>query len=168
VQVDYDPSVISYEELLELFWSGHDPTQVSFSRQYANIVFYHNEEQERLGRATAEREADRRGKTVRTAMQPIGTFYLAEDYHQKYYLRQNQAIWPEIAAYYGQDDEGLVASTAAARLNGYLGGHGRLDQFDAIANELGLSDEGQATIRAILERQAHRLGLDMGMSALGF
>ena len=150
VQIDYDPAVISYEELLEVFWAAHNPTQRNYSRQYANVLFYHTEDQERLARDSADRMAEALGSEVRTELLPAGTFYLAEDYHQKYYVRNNQALWPEIARYYEGDDAGLVASTVAARLNCYLGGHGQIAEFEAIADEMGLSEEGLAHVRRLL------------------
>ena len=52
VQIEYDPSRISYQELLDVFWGGHNPTQPAWSRQYASIVFYHDEEQKRLAEAS--------------------------------------------------------------------------------------------------------------------
>lgn len=110
-----------------------------------------------MARESAERVAALLGAEMRTELRPTGTFYLAEDYHQKYYLRNSQALWPEMARYYGEDDAGLVASTAAARLNGYLGGHGEAEAFEAIADELGLSEAGLAHVRGLLEDRS-RLG----------
>ena len=150
VQIDYDPTVISYEELLEVFWGAHNPTQRNYSRQYAHVLFFHNDEQERLARASADRMAEALGSDVRTELRPAETFYLAEDYHQKYYVRNSQALWPEVARTYGGDEAGLVASTMAARLNGYLGGYGQLEEFEAIADEMGLSEEGLAHVRRLL------------------
>jgi len=150
VQIDYDPAVISYEELLEVFWGAHNPAQHNYSRQYAHVLFYHDEEQERLARASAERVAESLGSEVQTELRPADTFYLAEAYHQKYYVRNSQALWPEVARSYAGDDAGLVASTVAARLNGYLGGYGSLAEFEAIADEMALSEEGLAQVRKLL------------------
>lgn len=150
VQIDYDPAIIAYEELLDVFWEAHDPAQRSYSQQYAAILFYHNEEQERLARASADRIATDLGAEMHTALRPAETFHLAEGYHQKYYLRSSQVLWPEIARTYGKDEAGLVASTVAARLNGYLGGYGSFAEFEAIADELGLSPEGLAYVRELL------------------
>ncbi len=149
VQIEYDPAVISYEELLEVFWGAHNPTQRNYSRQYAHVLFFHNAEQERLARESAARIAESLGSEVHTELRPAETFYLAEAYHQKYYLRNSQALWPEIVRAYGGDDAGLVASTVAARLNGYLGGHGSLAEFEAIADEMGLSEEGLEQVRRL-------------------
>lgn len=92
VQVEYDPSVISYRELLDYFWRLHDPTQLNrqgpdIGTQYRTALFYHNEEQ----RTTAEKskeDFDRSGvfrtKAV-TEIKPAGKFYDAEEYHQDYF-----------------------------------------------------------------------------------
>jgi len=146
IQIDYDPARISYGELLDLFWAGHSPTSRPWSSQYASIIFYHDEEQKRLAEESREREAERRGVPIYTEIEPFDRFYLAEDYHQKYRLRGNRALLAELEAIYpGIDD--LVASTAAARVNGYLGGNGSLAQLEAEIDSLGLSPEGQERLR---------------------
>jgi peptide methionine sulfoxide reductase msrA/msrB len=96
VQVHYDPSVISYEGLLQAFWRMIDPTDAGgqFSdrgRQYATAIFVHDDDQ----RSTAERSLDALEATGRhaaplvTPIRPAVTFYMAEDYHQDYYRRNS-------------------------------------------------------------------------------
>ena len=151
VQVDYDPTQITYAELLEVFWRSHDPTTVAYSRQYMDAVFYHDEEQERLALETRDKVAAQLGAAVKTEVLPAGTFYLAEDYHQKWNLRGKKAFYDEIAALY-PETAGLIASTAAARLNGYLGGYGTRDQIEVEIDSLGLSP-------ALREQLLNRFGL---------
>jgi methionine-S-sulfoxide reductase len=140
-QVDFDPSVISYEKLLDLFWESHNPCDKGYSRQYMSAVFAANDEQKRAAIDSKARLEKKMGKTVKTPILPLGTFTLAEDYHQKYYLRQSplarefQAIYPDLASF--------TASTAAARANGYLAGDGDPDQLKSEIDKLGLSDEGR-------------------------
>jgi peptide-methionine (S)-S-oxide reductase len=141
IQIEYDPSEISYEELLEVFWESHNPSRPSYSRQYMSIIFYHNEEQQLLALETRDREAARRGK-IYTEIVPAGEFYLAEDYHQKYYLQNTPQLMAEFEAIY-PDSDALVDSTAAARLNGYAGGNGTQEQLERELERLGLSPEGQ-------------------------
>ena len=92
LQITYDPSVISYDELLEVFWESHDPTTLNrqgndIGTQYRSAIFYHNEEQ----RQKAEHYKaglDKQGaypNPIVTEITPAGTFYPAEDYHQNYY-----------------------------------------------------------------------------------
>src|SRR5580658_141130 len=91
VQVTYDPAKVSFERLLEVFWTMHDPTQVNrqgpdFGSQYRTAIFFHSPEQE----ATAKKvkaELNASGKFKRpiaTEITAAGTFYRAEEYHQKY------------------------------------------------------------------------------------
>ncbi len=80
------------------------------------------------------------GKIV-TRMLPFTGFYLAEGYHQKYMLRNHWSILGEFEAKY-PDVEGMVSSTATARVNGYLGGNGTCEQLRSEISGFGLSDIG--------------------------
>jgi peptide-methionine (S)-S-oxide reductase len=148
IQIDYDPARISYAELLDLFWASHSPTVRPFSTQYASIIFYQDEGQRRAAEASRDREAARRGVPIYTEIQSLTRFYLAEDYHQKYRLRQDRVLLAEFQDIY-PDPADLVASTAAARVNGYLGGNGSLDQLQAELDDLGLSPAAE---ERLLER----------------
>jgi len=98
VEVTYDPEQVSYEELLEVFWGKHDPTQLNrqgwdVGDQYRSVIFFHDEEQ----RAVAERskaELDTSGRYRRpvvTVIEPAQTFYRAENYHQRYLEKMGRA-----------------------------------------------------------------------------
>ncbi len=92
VQVTYDPSVVSYEQLLRVFWHGHDPTQWNrqgpdVGTQYRSAIFYHNEEQ-RKAALKSYRELTASGAyraPIVTLLLPMKAFYRAEEYHQNYY-----------------------------------------------------------------------------------
>jgi peptide-methionine (S)-S-oxide reductase len=92
IQVIYDPSVISYDELLEVFWKTHDPTTRDqqgndVGPQYRSIVFYHNEQQKRLAEHDKQK-LDASGAfsvPIVTEVVPFTAFYRAEAYHQNYY-----------------------------------------------------------------------------------
>jgi len=122
IQIDYDPTLISYEQLLEIYWDSHNPTVQPWSRQYMSIVFYHNSEQRELAMETKQSEEARLGRPVYTEIIPFSEFYLAEDYHQKYYLQQLPELMKELATIYPNFAD-FIDSTAAARINGYVGGH---------------------------------------------
>lgn len=95
VQVEYDPSVISYEELLAAFWSSHDPTTLNrqgpdIGTQYRSVIFFHNEEQERTANAMKEKLQGSGmfgKKKIVTEIAPASKFWKAEEYHQKYYAK---------------------------------------------------------------------------------
>lgn len=96
VQVEYDPSRVSYEELLDVFWSNHDPTQVNrqgpdYGTQYRTVIFVHDEDQEKAALASRERVQDRFRKPIATQIEPVKEFYRAEEYHQRYLEKQGLA-----------------------------------------------------------------------------
>lgn len=91
VQVKFDPSQVSYEELLEVFWSKHDPTTLDrqgpdYGKQYRSAIFYHTPEQKAAAEATKQKhEANKRYRDpIVTEITPTSEFYMAEDYHQQY------------------------------------------------------------------------------------
>jgi peptide-methionine (S)-S-oxide reductase len=128
IQIDYDPEKISYEKLLEVFWDSHHPTSKPWSRQYMSIIFYHDEEQRRLALESKESEEVRLGSKIFTEIIPFSNFYLAEDYHQKYYLQGVKELKRDFRAVYA-DTADFVNSTAAARVNGYVGGYGSVEML---------------------------------------
>ena len=138
IQIDFDPEKIRYERLLDIFWASHDSTTKSWSRQYKAVIFYHDEEQKKLAAATRDRLAAKLGTKIHTEILPYEGFYLAEPYHQKYRLRSVRDIMAEYSAMYPLDDD-FVNSTAAARVNGYLGGYGSPELVKSEIGELGLS-----------------------------
>lgn len=92
VQIKYDPAVLAYRDLLEVFWKTHDPTTLNrqgpdIGPQYRSVIFYHNEEQKRVAEASKS-EMDRSGyfsDPIVTEIKPYNNFYVAEDYHQDFY-----------------------------------------------------------------------------------
>ena len=145
-QVDYDPTRITYEELLELFWQSHDPTGVAFSRQYRELILVHDERQRRAAEASKGRWEKKLGQPVRTAIEDLGEFTRAEDYHQKFTLRSWKAVAAELIAVYGGSDR-FTDSTAAMRLNAYLAGRGTPEQVERDLPLLGLSPEAARQVR---------------------
>jgi len=91
-QITYDPSVISFDELLEIFWKTHDPTTLNkqgndVGTQYRSVIFYHNENQKELAEKYKS-ELDKSGawdNSIVTEISPFKNFYSAEGYHQDYY-----------------------------------------------------------------------------------
>jgi peptide-methionine (S)-S-oxide reductase len=152
IQIDFDPERITYERLLGIFWGSHDPTSRSWSRQYKAVIFYHDEEQRNLAVATRDRLAERIGARIHTEILPYEGFYLAEPYHQKYRLRSVRDIMAEFSAMYPVDDD-IVNSTAAARVNGYVGGYGSLEVVKSEIGKLGLSpDASRRLVEIVMAR----------------
>lgn len=98
LEITYDPSKISFEDLLEVFWKTHDPTTLNrqgndVGTQYRSVVFYHNEEQRKIAQTYIEQlnQSGTFSNPVVTTLEPFTTFYPAENYHDNYYLQNGIA-----------------------------------------------------------------------------
>jgi peptide-methionine (S)-S-oxide reductase len=141
VEVRFDPEVLGEAALLALFWAEHDPAAAPRSTQYRAALYPAD------GAQAARFEASRAaleaalGAPVRTPILPGHLFYPAEGYHQKWRLRRCADLWRELSARF-PDEASLLASTAAARLNGLVG---RADPVGAerLGEACGLSEKGR-------------------------
>ncbi len=89
VEVTFDPARVSYEELLDVFWANHDPTQVNrqgpdVGTQYRTVVFFHSAEQEKSALASRDAIQERTSRPIATQIVAAEPFWEAEDYHQQY------------------------------------------------------------------------------------
>ncbi len=91
VRIDYDPSQISYEQLLEVFWNIHNPTQLNrqgldVGSQYRSAIFFHTNEQKQIALQSKKnlQSSGKFAEKIVTEITPVGKFYRAEEYHQKY------------------------------------------------------------------------------------
>lgn len=99
IELEYDPVLVSYDNLLSVFWDMHDPTTVNrqgfdAGSQYRSVIFYHSPDQKAVAIASKERlqATDRyRHQKIVTEIVPATTFYPAEDYHQRYFEKRGMA-----------------------------------------------------------------------------
>ena len=96
VEVTYDDDEVSYEELLDVFWRKHNPTHRNrqgwdIGDQYRSVVFAHDEEQRAIAEASKAREQSSYRKTIVTQIEPVPTFYEAEDHHQQYLEKRGRS-----------------------------------------------------------------------------
>ena len=96
IEVEYDPSKVSYEELLEVFWKNHDPTTPNrqgwdVGTQYRSAIFYHSLEQKAAAQASKEKAQERFKKPIVTEITSASEFYRAEEYHQRYFEKNRLA-----------------------------------------------------------------------------
>lgn len=91
-QITYNPEIISFDELLEVFWATHDPTTLNqqgndVGTQYRSAIFYHNDEQKQKAEFYLKRLTEEKvfSKKIVTEITPLAKFYVAENYHQNYY-----------------------------------------------------------------------------------
>ena len=97
VEVSFDPTKITYEDLLNVFWTNHDPTQVNrqgpdVGTQYRSVIFFHTPEQEEAAKSSKEKlqQSGRFKKEIATRIEPAPEFWEAEDYHQQYLEKRGQ------------------------------------------------------------------------------
>ena len=98
VQVIFDPAEVSYDELLDVFWSNHNPTTLNrqgpdWGTQYRSAIFFHSPEQEAKARASKENleKSGRYNRPIVTQIVPEAVFYRAEEYHQRYLEKHGRA-----------------------------------------------------------------------------
>jgi peptide-methionine (S)-S-oxide reductase len=92
IQVDYDPAVISFRDVIDLFWDAHDPTTLNrqgndVGTQYRSIILYTSEEQKKVAEESKAAAEKIIGKPIVTEIVPLEVFYAAEDYHQDYFTK---------------------------------------------------------------------------------
>ena len=139
LQVDFDPQQISFAEIVDLFWKSHNPLRGIRSRQYMTAIWFHDSSQHKTIMTAVESIERKLEAKVRTPVLPLDVFYLAEDYHQKYYL-QNSPLQKRFDAMYPQFVD-FNGSTAAARVNGFVGGNGSKQLFDKECDGYGIPIE---------------------------
>jgi len=95
IQITFNPKVVSYEKLVEIFWNIHDPTQFNkqgpdIGTQYRSAIFYHNQKQKEIAEKSKKKQhqSGKYKRTIVTEITPAKEFYPAEEYHQKYLEKQ--------------------------------------------------------------------------------
>jgi peptide-methionine (S)-S-oxide reductase len=103
VQVTFDPNIISFKDVLDVFFTAHDPTTLNrqgadVGTQYRSVIFYHNEIQKKIAEQTIQKldAAKVWDDPILTAVEPLKKFYKAEDYHRKYFERHPEAAYCRI------------------------------------------------------------------------
>lgn len=124
VEVDFDPVVLAYDDILRVFWNGHRPENINGykGRQYQSMLLYRSPEQkDAIERVLEERRVSGKGEPA-TEIGPFSVFYAAEERHQKYYLKRYPHAVERLLTLYGSIAE-MDRSTLAARLNGLAKGY---------------------------------------------
>jgi len=139
VQVIFHPLVISYEELLTSFWSGHDACSRPLNRQYRSMILVHSEQQREQAEASYRAQAEASGLTPTTSIALASGFTRAEDYHQKFRVQSEPELARLLLVRFKAFDA-FGDSTLTARVNGVLGREAAIDQVEGELVALGLSD----------------------------
>ncbi|XP_013119267.2 peptide methionine sulfoxide reductase isoform X1 [Stomoxys calcitrans] len=137
LEIDFDPEVISFQDLLKLFWNNHEyGLTTPIKRQYMSLILYHDEEQKKIAEQSKQDEQKKRApEIVTTEIRPKTNFYPAEDYHQKYRLQGHRDLCDTL----NFNSKLLQTSYVGTKLNGYLSGVGGLEQFKTEVDTMGLT-----------------------------
>ena len=155
LEIDFDPEVIPYSDILTLFWDSHDAVKDRNykGRQYLSLLFYHDTEQQKAAYQVKQEWETANHKKIQTEIQPYMHFYQAEDSHQKYFLKRYPKAHEAIANLFPTYSD-YIDSTIAARLNGFVREYGSLadikkeiDYWALNENEKGILKELLNTIR---------------------
>jgi methionine-S-sulfoxide reductase len=112
-QVTFDPDVVSFDQLLEVFWAMHDPTQVNrqgpdIGDQYRSAIFTDSDEQRRIAEESKQRAQAKFSKPIATEIRPLTQFWPAEDYHQDYYAKTGHTPYCHTVPVGVLEDLGLI------------------------------------------------------------
>lgn len=147
IQIDFDPSVISYADLLRVFFETHNACAQAWSRQYMSAIFFADESQKKAAEGAAANVAKAAGQSVETAILPLDTFWRAEDYHQKYYLRRYRDVASALRRLF-PDEASFIDSKAAMRANAFIGQDASADIVQSDIERLGLDPKMTEALRA--------------------
>ncbi len=151
LEIEYDPTIIGYDEIFNIFWNSHNPTRKPWSKQYMSLAFYQNEIQKEVLISIKKEQEIKIGKKLYTEVVKADRFYSAEDYHQKYYLQRISELTKEMLAIY-PDFQDFVKSTAAARINGYVAGYGTTEALKLEIDSFGLSNKCQDLLMKLVKK----------------
>jgi len=153
IQIDFDPEKTTYRKLLKIFWTSHSVTGHNWSRQYMSAIWYNSKEQQQdieKSKAKHQRRLSRQGKSnITTTIGKLGPFTLAEDYHQKWYLRKHDSLIQALKC----TEMELIHSHAATRLNAYVAGKGNYEQLMAEIDGFELPEEAKEFVSGLVKNQ---------------
>lgn len=146
--------MISYEELVDLMFALHDPSADPGYAQYRSLILTSDDEQLTIARDRAAAVSAALGKPLTTRIEPLKEFWPAEDYHQKYYLRNDTMLLSQFRGMLGGSELALRDSTAAMRVNGYLAGSGTQARLKGEIDSFGLSGSARAHLSSLVGETA--------------
>ncbi|OWA51514.1 putative Peptide methionine sulfoxide reductase [Hypsibius exemplaris] len=155
IQIEYDPTQTDYKTLLGVFWRQHDST-AKYKSQYKSAIYYENDEQKKLAEESKAEYQKELQRPIVTDIEKLGKFYDAENYHQKYHLREHVQFYDSL----GLTDPALVRSHVATRLHGYIYGYGTLADFEDESKKWSLSEDQIAFVK---KQMAHPRAIHCGL-----
>ncbi len=138
-EVDYDPDIVSYEDLIHYYFQNFDTRTRPFSLRVNSIIYYRNDSEKMTAQSIKEGYESDYGAGLYAKIDKLDVFYLAEDRHQLSYLKSEISLYNEIRMIYPTSDKQLL-SILASKLNGYIAGYGSKENLNQILDQSGLSE----------------------------
>lgn len=151
LEIDFDPEIISFSEILTLFWDSHDAVKDRNykGRQYLSLLFYHDVEQQKTAYQIKKDWEKKNNKIIQTEILPYTHFYRAEDRHQKYFMKRYPKVLEAVSSLFPTYTD-YVDSTIAARLNGFVREYGLLADIKNEVRSWGLSPDKEQNLVEVL------------------
>ncbi|KAM3720269.1 Peptide methionine sulfoxide reductase [Dirofilaria immitis] len=144
-EIQFDEKIISYDEILNCFWDNHNPIK-EYKKQYKSAILYVDDQQKETAKNSLKKIQEKYGdRKLDTYVQKLIHFYQAEDYHQKYWLRCQTAIFKKL----NLNNEQVVNSLLATKVNAFLAGYKNFDVLKQLADQYGLDDDVVKLIEGI-------------------
>lgn len=151
VQIEFDPDILSFEEILHIFWANHTSTNRTEykDRQYMSLLFYHNDEQRQTIEQVRRELEMKRNEQIETEIQPFSVFTPAEERHQKYHLKRFKRAAEKLASVF-TTPASFTDSTLTARLNGFVKEYTTLSQIEEEIRLWAISDSDKEELSAFV------------------
>lgn len=152
IQIAFDASLLSYEDILNIFWNSHDAAKDRSykGRQYLSLLIVHSTEQLKTAKRMKSEREKQNGKEIGTEILYDLPFYPAENRHQKYFLKRFDKAMDTLLPLF-PDHSSFIHSTIAARLNGFVSENGRLTDIKDELSDWQLSEEEEKVLRKVLQ-----------------
>ena len=151
-EVDYDPDLLSYEDMVHLYFQFYDATARPFSQRVTPVIYYRNAAEQVIAEDVKLSIENSSEKGIFTVIRPLEVFYLAEEKHQLSYLKQESSLYKEIREIFIEDDA-LLLSILASKLNGFIAGYGSETDLTYVLKGSGLSDASLDRLKTILSNR---------------
>lgn len=158
VEIDYDPDVISYEDLIDVFFSAHNETLRPYDQRVKSLIFYRNDEEYEIAKTKLDaiRQATPEEESVYTELKAFEVFYLAEPEHQNRSLKLETSLYKELKQIF-ETEEDMLLSILVSKLNGYIYGYGDMEGATELLDKSGLSEASKNRVIEVIENRPYVL-----------
>ncbi len=158
VEIDYDPQIISYGELIDIFFEAHNETLRPYDQRVKSLIFYRNQDEHEIAKAKLNqiRLTTPEDESVFTELKAFEIFYLAEEEHQNRSLKLEVSLYDELTQIF-ETDERILLSVLASKLNGYIYGYGTEENAERLLEMSGLSQTSKDRVREVIDNRLYEL-----------